>query len=479
MIRLKVSNERWVQPVIMFKTITFSLVIALAVLAVGKAQAQPATEPFSAADRAAIYRQLQRDEIPTQLPLSMLDDGTLTAMTLRYAKKELGQRLSPRSIEPMWAIQPAHVDVTPDYEEARKAGRLQAWLAGLEPPFAAYRALQGVYRHYAKIVDGGGWRALPGGKALKLGTRSAVIEALRARLAIEGYVAPPTPSPDLFDEGLAHIVSTFQQRHGLTADGAVGPATLKALNVSAEDRLAQIEANLERWRWLPHTLPDDRVEVDSGMAEARLYQKGALTLTMRAVVGKPTTRTPMFASQIESVIFNPPWNVPSEITAKEILPHAARDPGYLAREGFVRTANGLQQLPGPKNALGRIKFDLPSPFGVYLHDTPAKTAFDRDMRALSHGCMRLQKPRELAQAALSWTGDQVEAAVSAGDTRRVPLPRPLPLLVVHTTAFAGPDGEANFRADIYGWDRKLSAALAGTDRVQVAASEHHATDCAA
>jgi murein L,D-transpeptidase YcbB/YkuD len=261
----------------------------------------------------------------------------------------------------------------------------------------------------------------------------------------------------------------------------LGPATRAALNVTAQERLAQIEANLGRARWLPRPLPADRIEVDVGSATLRLFRGDRPTLEMKVVVGDPQHPTPMFASAVEAVIFNPPWNVPASIASKEILPRAARDPGYLARQGFVfREGGGLQQRPGPLNALGVVKFDFPSPYGVYLHDTPGKGAFLRERRALSHGCMRLEKPLELAAALLGAQGfgrSDVDAAVAAGATRRVALQAPTPLYVQYRTVTANAAGEASFWPDVYGWDGKLAAALTRTSTVRVAASQA-ATDCA-
>ena len=172
----------------------------------------------------------------------------------------------------------------------------------------------------------------------------------------------------------------------------------------------------------------------------------------------------MFISRLTGVVFDPPWNVPSDIAEAEILPKAAKDPGYLARNDFVWTGGRLQQLPGPKNSLGDIKFDLPSPFGVYLHDTPARSLFARPVRDLSHGCMRLEKPQALAEALLTpqgWTVEAITQAMAAGHTQATALHKPLPLYVLYWTVVAQPGGQPLFRTDIYGWDRKLTEALAG------------------
>jgi len=187
----------------------------------------------------------------------------------------------------------------------------------------------------------------------------------------------------------------------------------------------------------------------------------------------------MFVSRLESVVINPPWTVPSSIAAKELLPKEAAHPGYPARNDFHYVDGQLQQRPGAKNALGRLKFDLPSPFGVYLHDTPSHSAFARDDRALSHGCMRLERPRDLAALLLEpkgWTSQAIDIAIADGRTLRVGLPQNLPLYVLYWTARAEPDGRVAFRRDVYGWDRKLLDALAAA---APAASSGAAALCAA
>jgi murein L,D-transpeptidase YcbB/YkuD len=448
----------------------FVLSMALAAGAV----AQPAA--FSADERSLIYRTLQGDEEATRTPLDALEDRTLSEMLQRYARKELGQRVAPTTLDRTWAIAPVSRDVAAEFAAARAVGRLSPWLSSLSPTDPKYPALKGLYGRYVEIVAGGGWTPLTPGPTLKAGARSAIAAQLRARLAAEGYGSNSSADADLFDADLKRSLERFQAHHGLGPDGVLGPATRAALNVTAEARLLQIETNLERLRWLPRDLPIERVEVDTGRAIATFYRKDAPPLAMRAIVGKPATKTPMFVSRLEAVVFNPPWNIPGEIAANEILPRAARDPTYLAREGIVRTPGGLQQRPGPKNALGVLKFDLSSPFGVYLHDTPARSAFARDVRALSHGCMRLEKPRELAAATLGWSLEQVNLAIEPGLTRRVPLPRSIALYVVHTTVFVGDDGQANFLPDVYGWDAKLARALAGVSPLRTAEAAH-ATEC--
>lgn len=420
---------------------------------------QAGSAPLSPLERRLLLETLPSAEAT---PAGGLDDGALTAAIQRRARAEAGLRVRPSSIDRFWALEPLPRDMVREFDAARQEASLSQWLAALAPTDPRYRSLLQARDRYRALCARGGWAALPAGPPLKEGAQDPVVPALRARLAAEGYAVPASPEPDRLDAALAAVLAQFQARHGLEADGVLGRATRTALDLPATARLAQIELNLERWRWAPRQLPADRIELDIAGAWAVLYRAGQPRLSMRAVVGKPATKTPMFASRLEAVVFNPPWNVPTSITSQEIAPKAARDPAYLARHHYVTTPNGLQQLPGPDNALGQVKFDLPSPFGVYLHDTPSKGAFARPMRALSHGCMRLEKPLELAAELLGqqgWTRAQVDSAVAAGATRRVGLTQPTPLFVVYRTAFVDAAGDVEFRADVYGWDDKLAAAL--------------------
>ncbi|MCI3133170.1 L,D-transpeptidase family protein [Phenylobacterium aquaticum] len=333
--------------------------------------------------------------------------------------------------------------------------------AVLDPNDPATLALRAAAQRYA----GMSWSSLPPGRALRLGASGPAVLALRERLQAEGYGPAIAPAdPNLFDADLAAALASYQFRHGLEPDGVLGKAVRAELDIPPAARVAQIEANLERARWLPAVMPADRLEVDIASAEAVLYQGGQASLTMRVVVGDTKHETPIFASALETVVINPPWNVPLSITKAELMPREAREPGYLAKHDFVWANGRLVQAPGPENSLGQVKFDLDSPFGVYLHDTPAKSAFARPRRALSHGCMRLEKPRELAVALLKaqgWDDAAIAAAIAKGDTRRVDLDQHLPLFVVYRTVVPDVMGGVLFRPDVYGWDAELAAWLEG------------------
>jgi murein L,D-transpeptidase YcbB/YkuD len=262
---------------------------------------------------------------------------------------------------------------------------------------------------------------------------------------------------------LQEAVLRAQRRFGLKPDGVVAAETLAALNQPVGQRVLQILANLERWRWLPPTMPSSRLQVNSGAAIVTLFQDDRPVLSMKAVSGRPGDETPMLFSKIHSVVLNPPWNVPSSIATKELWPKEKKSPGYLARNGFVviKTEGGgsrLQQTPA-KSALGHYKFDFDNPYGVYLHDTPTQATFARFTRQASHGCVRLEKPKALAEALLAndpkWTPDAIAAALDKGDTLRVRLSDQIPVFIFYWTAFASPDGAMNFRSDPYSWDRLL------------------------
>jgi murein L,D-transpeptidase YcbB/YkuD len=380
---------------------------------------------------------------------------------VRYSAAQHGQRLLPRQWPDEWAIRPAPYDALGALRAAKSQGRLTAWLAEQPPPDPAYAGLvQGLAR-YRTIADRGGWERLS--EPVKPGATGPAVAALRQRLAVEdAAVAPGAVWDDVLESG----VRRAQARLGLGQDGVAGRATLAALNVSAAERADQIVANLERWRWMPRNPPARRLELNIADASLALIEPGQPPLAMRVVVGQPDKRTPMFQDQIKAVVLNPPWVVPDAIAAKEIWPKIRKDPGYKDREGFVVRSDGrLEQKPGPRCALGTIKFDLSNPFGVYLHDTPARSLFAQPNRALSHGCMRVEQPNALAKRLLAgdprWPPDNIDVAIVTGKTVRIDLKTPVPVTVAYWTAFVDPDGTVEFRRDVYGWDRALLERLAG------------------
>ena len=385
---------------------------------------------------------------------------TLTAGAIRYAQAVHGGRLAPGDFLADWSLRPAAYDAAADYQAAVAQDRLAAWIDGLAPPYAGYAALQQGLAAYRRIEATGGWPALPAGPALKPGAVDGRVRTLRMRLAAEDPAVNAT-GDTAFDAALTQAVMRAQKRFGLAPTGVVDVATRQALNVPVAARIGQIEANMERWRWLPAVLPADRIQVNIAAAVLTVYRDDQPALSMRAVTGSPVNKTPMLGSVIHSVVLNPPWNVPSGIAAKELWP---KGQAYLARNGFtvIPTEGGgyrLQQKAGPQSALGRFKFDFDNPFAVYLHDTPAKAAFERYERLSSHGCVRLERAEDVARVVLqgdpAWTPAVIDRALEDGRTVRAPLRRPVSVFLLYWTAYQGPDGQMNFRADSYGWDREL------------------------
>jgi murein L,D-transpeptidase YcbB/YkuD len=379
---------------------------------------------------------------------------------LGYAKEVHVGRLALGDFLPEWGVRPPPYDPRPDFIAAVTNDRLDQWLDSLPPPYSGYNALRRGLAAYREIAAKGGWKPIPAGPVFGLGEKGPRAAALRARLAAEDP-AVDAGGPAQVDADLQQAIARAQRRFGLKPDGIVTPETLATLNQPIGQLVLQIIANLERWRWLPPTMPATRLQVNSGAAIVTLFQNDAPVLSMKAVSGRPGDETPMLFSKIHSIVLNPPWNVPETIARKELYPKGS---AYLRRNGFVtlRTEGGgtrLQQRAGPKSALGRFKFDFDNPYGVYLHDTPTQSTFGHYTRQASHGCVRLEKPQPLAEMLLSadprWTPDAIAAAVDTGDTQRVRLPQQVPVFIFYWTAFASPDGSMNFRSDPYNWDRLL------------------------
>jgi murein L,D-transpeptidase YcbB/YkuD len=426
----------------------------------------------------------------TALPVDRLTDLDihLTDAFLRYSSHLLLGRVSPAVENGTWGAKRETVDFAQLLQAALETDDIAGALAGLLPSFPAYNRLRQALAHYRELVAAGGWPLIPAGTKIKKDDHGPRVSQLRARLKGEGDLGPEEATHDAqFDEAVEQAVRHFQSRHGLDVDGVVGPRTLAALNVPAEFRARQIALNMERWRWLPRDLGARALVVNIAGFTLDVIERDQIPLTMKIVVGKPYTRTPVFHTTVMSVLLNPPWNIPSRIASRELLPLIRRNPHYLAQH-HITVLQGwgqrttvidpasvawsklssrsfpyrLRQEPGPWNALGRIKFLLPNPFTVYLHDTPAQVLFTHAVRAFSHGCIRLEKPLDLAVYALHgtlWTREALLAAIAQGDERTIRLPEPLPTYVGYWTAWVEENGTVHFRSDLYGRDHRLDRAL--------------------
>ena len=361
-------------------------------------------------------------------------------------------RVEPEFLLPAWCREP-DIDLAAILQAALDANAVEATLARLAPQHEAYRSLRDVLAGYRRIEREGGWEALPPGKSLRLGDRNERVAALRRRLSL--------PPSDLFDADADRAVRDFQTHHGLDADGVAGAATRRELDVPVAARIEQLAINLERWRWMPDDLGASYVVVNIAAFRLEAVADGRAALSMKTVVGKQFTQTPFFAARITGIVVNPPWNVPETIAAKELWPKQRRDRGYFAREHIEVTRDGrLRQPPGQWSSLGRLKFDMPNRFDVYLHDTPAKSLFDLTVRAFSHGCIRVERPLDLAEWLLrAQPHDDLLAAIAAGRERLIPLAAPERVYILYWTAWIAGDGRVAFHRDVYDRDKALARAL--------------------
>jgi murein L,D-transpeptidase YcbB/YkuD len=410
---------------------------------------------------------------PAPGPEALADlDLLATDAFLSYAAHLSTGRVDPEALYRDCRQSTAEGDLPRDLEEALSAGRIGPTLAAQAPLHEGYVRLRAALARYRAAAERGGWPIPSEGPTLRPGAIDPRVAELRARLeAGEGLAPLPPASPEedrqSFDPALRAAVEAFQARHGLTVDGVVGPATLGVLRLPIEARIRQIQINMERWRWLPRDLAQGGnryVMIDEAGFRLRAVQAGRPPLILRVIVGKEYTRTPSFSNRISQVILNPSWHVPASIARNEIWPKAKKDPSYLAREGIqVEPDGGLRQVPGPKNALGRIKFLFPNPYNVYLHDTPARSLFSQTRRAFSHGCIRLENPLELADWIFAgdpdWSPERLRAALDTGRERAVKLPRPVPIHLTYLTAWVEDDGTVSFRRDLYGRDEPLLEVL--------------------
>ncbi|MES2338876.1 MAG: L,D-transpeptidase family protein [Pseudomonadota bacterium] len=414
---------------------------------------------------------LRYDDAPA--PAGAVDNDTLVRAALDYARAVHAGRLATADFKEDWGLRPAAYDPLPAFADAVAKNRLDRWARVLAPPYSGYDGLQRGLATYRAIETTGGWPKLAPGPDLSMGAKGARVRALRQRLAVEDKTVERLG--DSFDGELKAAVRRAQTRYGLNPTGTVAAQTLAALNVSATDRVKQIMANMERWRWLPKELDKNRIQVNIAAALVTVFEGDEPIMSMRGVTGRPGDETPMLQSAIHSVVINPPWNVPSGIAQRELWP---KGPGYLKANGFKVIGEGpnrrLQQAAGPQSALGRFKFDFDNKYAVYLHDTPAQAKFASYDRLASHGCVRLEKPADLAQLLLrndpNWSEPAIQAAVDTGKTQRVQLPQQVTVYLLYWTAFASANGTMNFRADPYSWDGELAAKIEKRSQIQAAAT---------
>jgi len=428
-------------------------------------------------------------------------DLLLTTAFFRYASDLSTGRVHPDEIRSEWMTVPPELDLPGALDQALQDGQFEKLLQSLPPPHPGYGRLRDGLVDLRKAQAAGGWKTIPPGPALQQGARGQRVALLRERLGERGGVRPAatgTAAGPVFDAALVEAVRQFQERHGLEPDGIVAGETLAAMNVPVERRIRQVELNLERWRWMPRRLGVLHVEVNIPGFELALVRDGKAALRSKIVAGAAFTPTPVFSDRIVAVIANPPWNVPREIAVREYLPELREDPRLFLQHGIrifapedARKKKGadakknddaemrevdpesvrwrrvddeefdyrLRQDPGPENALGRIKFQLTNDFQIYLHDTPAQAAFAEASRDLSHGCIRVEQARGLADRLLGDESGRLEEALASDKEQAIPVRPAVPIQILYLTAWVDEEGVLRFGPDVYEFDPPQQAAL--------------------
>jgi murein L,D-transpeptidase YcbB/YkuD len=417
-------------------------------------------------------------------------DLLLTDAFLLVGSHLLAGRVNPETIHSEWVAFNPEADLARTLETALANGTIEASLNQLRPPHPGYAALRKALERYRGIEADGGWPLLPRVGVPAKTTASEHNALLRQRLSISGDLSPTEGYAELdhFDAHLQKALRRFQLRQGLPQTGRLDEQTLEELNVPAAARIRQIELNLERWRWIPHHLGRRYLLVNAADYRLAVVEDGQTRWDMRVVVGKHYRKTPVFSADLQYLELNPYWNVPQTIAVNDILPKVKKDPAYLVRKEFKVFENWrpgaseidpltidwsritknnfrfkLRREPGPLNDLGRIKFIMPNRFAVYLHDTPNRKLFAKNFRHYSSGCIRLEKPIELAEYLLredpGWTRRDIRQAIDSARSRVVYLKEPVPVHLLYWTAWVDEDGVVNFRKDIYRRDPPLDLAL--------------------
>jgi len=421
----------------------------------------------------------------TGLGESVQLDLLLSAALYRYSNDVYSGRLIASELDPDWHIKNEPLNVSRLFADAGRKSSIAKLLKELPPQHVGYQSLKQQLHKFRELAQQGGWQRLGWGPVLERGMQHEQVVPLRRRLKLTGDLAvDPFPDMDMYDRWLEEAVKHYQLRHGLEVDGKVGPQTRRSLNVMVSERIRQIRINMERWRWLPRNLGKRYVMVNMTGFELYIMENGSEVLSMPVIIGMSYRSTPTFSGLISYMEYNPYWTIPKKLVLEDIVPRQLRDPSYLssrsikiykgwanAKEIDPKTVDWsnvdedtfhywMRQEPGPRNALGRVKFIFSNPYAVYLHGTPDMHLFDRVVRALSSGCIRVKDPVRLAAFLLNDGTQQKEEEVleniHLGVNQGVTLPIAIPIYLVYWTAWVDQDGKVNFRHDVYGRDTALN-----------------------
>ncbi|MES9859513.1 MAG: L,D-transpeptidase family protein [Candidatus Thiodiazotropha sp. LLP2] len=419
---------------------------------------------------------------------SFLRELLLTEGYIRLAKDLRLGSIDPQLVDPQWQLSGDQFDPLALLVEALQENNLSVLLTKLKPESVAYWRLAKALNYYRAIQVYGGWKSLTGEQTLRPGDHHVHVSALRRRLAVEQHrPQQPVDDAEYFDQSLAADLRQFQRRMGLKDDGILGKDTRQALNVSVETRIAQIRVNLERWRWLPNELASRYLLVNTAGFEIELIDKGRTLFHVRTVNGRKERQTPSFDSLVTHLVFNPQWTVPRSIAVKDMLPKLQVDEEYLQQkrisvyrrvEGEWQEVDGsqidwlayhqdnfpfvLKQEAGAGNSLGRIKFHMPNQHDIYLHDTSSPGLFNRQSRAFSSGCVRVESADQLARLLMEDQTFQelsIDELLDSDNTHLTSLANPIPVYLTYFTSWVDESGQVNFRPDIYHRDWQLMMSM--------------------
>jgi murein L,D-transpeptidase YcbB/YkuD len=410
----------------------------------------------------------------------------LTAAFERHGRDLALGQVASREADRTWHLPAAAFDPVTFLQAMPPGADVREQLERLAPAHGLYRRLRTALAHYRHLAEHGGWDTSLTGPELKAGDEDERIATLRERLRREGDLESSASSSERhFDAVLTGAVRRFQRRHGLLDDGIVGPRTLAALNTTAAERVAQLRRAMERLRWMPHDLGLHYVLVNTAAFELAVIEGDRAVLGMRIIVGTPDQATVSFTATLRSLVINPYWNVPLRIARDKLLPRERQSPGYLAAHRFrifdaradrwrepdaaalarAELEDGgsllrLRQEPGPGNLMGRLSFVFPNPYDVFLHDTPDRALFEREIRACSEGCVRIERAMALALHVLrrepEWTGERIQREIDALRHRVLTLPESMPVYVVYLPTWVDDEGIVHFRPDHYGRESVLA-----------------------
>ncbi len=449
--------------------------------------ASPAAQQYRAALAEAPKHGLTTD-LFFKGDLNSAGEADLREPVLALAAALATGKTDPTKLREVYTLPRPKVDVKAGFEQAVTQNRLVEWLNSLPPQTDEYRKLSQAFGHYVALAAKTPDTNVAPGEPIKRGSDDprvpAVVEALKAG----GYItaqprqaeaqpaegAQAQPQNTQYTAEVEQAVERMQQDFGLEPDGVIGNDTLKAVNTSARDRARQLAVALERLRWMEREAPPTRIDVNTAATFLRYSRDGRLVDERRVVVGQPDWETPQLGSPLFRLVANPTWTVPKSIEEDEL---SKRSAAYLRDQNIVRKDGWLVQEPGPKNALGQVKFDMQNDEAIYLHDTPAKALFAQNARHKSHGCVRVQDAIGFARMLAQSDGitEEFNEAMATGEETFVKLKSEIPVRLMYHTAFVGSDGKINFVQDAYGWDNDVAAAL-GYARKQVQPRQQGGTD---